>query len=253
MADAGAAAAPIPPEDSSSSAEGGGEDAAASPTLTVNIKTLNGPDFELLVGRDEPVSEMKTKVREHTNVDEVGTKRAVRGVVQVERGGNITYVKGWAARVGLRDVGSCRCFFLFFGVEKFLAREMVPGHPADILPQMLVLRAYHRAFNRRRMQSILFTYNMGKASNQCDFTRTVYQQTAALPATEPPPPSWASMHGFWLLRMLGDFDSSAQSSNIVHLTQQQQPLASPHALLCALPFVLSKQSRPRKHMPGRVA
>lgn len=72
MADAGAAAAPILPEVSSSPrSDGGGDDAAASPTLTINIKTLNGPDFELSVGRHAPVSELKTRVRERTNVDEV--------------------------------------------------------------------------------------------------------------------------------------------------------------------------------------
>eukprot|EP00903_Cladosiphon_okamuranus_P005527 g5505.t1 len=81
MADASAAAAPNLPEGSSLPADGDGEDAAASPTLTLNIKTLNGPDFELLVGRDEPVSEMKTKVRQHTNVDEARQRLIYRGKV----------------------------------------------------------------------------------------------------------------------------------------------------------------------------
>ncbi len=68
---AAAAAAPTL-EDSASEKEGGEEeDAVVNPTVTVNIKTLNGPDFELLVGRDEPVSELKTKVRRETNVEEV--------------------------------------------------------------------------------------------------------------------------------------------------------------------------------------
>lgn len=39
--------------------------------VTVNIKTLNGPDFELAVKRNVLVSELKTKVRERTDVDEV--------------------------------------------------------------------------------------------------------------------------------------------------------------------------------------
>lgn len=86
MADAGAAAAaPILPEDSSSEGSRGG-DAAASRTLTVNIKTLNGPDFELSMGRDEPVSEMKTKVRAQTNVDEVGGCWVTPYLYQLEGG-----------------------------------------------------------------------------------------------------------------------------------------------------------------------
>lgn len=51
-----------------------GDDMSTSPPpaiVTVNIKTLNGPDFELAVGRNELVSELKTKVRERTDVDEV--------------------------------------------------------------------------------------------------------------------------------------------------------------------------------------
>jgi len=69
-----AAAAAAPTLEHSSSENGGGEveeDATANPTVTIKIKTLNGPDFELLVGRDEPVSELKTKVRRETNVVEV--------------------------------------------------------------------------------------------------------------------------------------------------------------------------------------
>lgn len=80
---AAAAAAPTL-EDSSSENEGGEEeDAMASPMVTINIKTLNGPDFELLVGRDEPVSELKTKVRRETNVEEV--RNVVGRTCPVER------------------------------------------------------------------------------------------------------------------------------------------------------------------------
>lgn len=66
---------PPPPLEGENDAADGGEDAAAAAgagVVTVNIKTLNGPDFELAVRRDELVSELKTKVRQQTNVDEVG-------------------------------------------------------------------------------------------------------------------------------------------------------------------------------------
>ena len=46
-------------------------DAPAPAIVTVNIKTLNGPDFELAVARNVLVSELKTKVRERTDVEEV--------------------------------------------------------------------------------------------------------------------------------------------------------------------------------------
>lgn len=50
----------------------GAADAPAAPAIvTVNIKTLNGPDFELAVARNVLVSELKTKVREQTDVEEV--------------------------------------------------------------------------------------------------------------------------------------------------------------------------------------
>ncbi|CAB1111790.1 unnamed protein product [Ectocarpus sp. CCAP 1310/34] len=55
----------------SDGAEAAAAAAAAAGAVTVNIKTLNGPDFELAVARDELVSELKTKVRQQTNVDEV--------------------------------------------------------------------------------------------------------------------------------------------------------------------------------------
>lgn len=66
--------APPPLEEENNAANGsdGAAAAAAAGAVTVNIKTLNGPDFELAVGRDELVSELKTKVRQQTNVDEVG-------------------------------------------------------------------------------------------------------------------------------------------------------------------------------------
>lgn len=46
--------------------------------VTVNIKTLNGPDFELAVKQNVLVSELKTKVRERTDVDEVKFKIFMR-------------------------------------------------------------------------------------------------------------------------------------------------------------------------------
>lgn len=68
---AAAATAPAmdgPSANAAAAAAGSTEDTA----MTVNIKQLNGPDFELVIRRDELVSKMKTKVREQTDIDEVG-------------------------------------------------------------------------------------------------------------------------------------------------------------------------------------
>lgn len=69
MADLSSTAGEQAPNDNTTLASDGSVVPAA--VVTVNIKTLNGPDFELAVKQNVLVSELKTKVRERTDVDEV--------------------------------------------------------------------------------------------------------------------------------------------------------------------------------------
>ena len=56
--------------------EVGDDPAVPAAVVTVNIKTLNGPDFELAVERNVLVSDLKAKVRERTDVEEVRQYKA---------------------------------------------------------------------------------------------------------------------------------------------------------------------------------
>lgn len=74
-ATATAAAAPAmdgPSSGAAAAGAGAGAGATEDTVVTVNIKQLNGPDFELAVRRDELVSNLKSKVREQTDIEEVG-------------------------------------------------------------------------------------------------------------------------------------------------------------------------------------
>lgn len=61
---AAGAAGPVITDDDTTAGDSGDD-------ITVNIKTLNGADFELAVPRDLLVSELKSRVRERTGVEEV--------------------------------------------------------------------------------------------------------------------------------------------------------------------------------------
>ncbi|CAM9476222.1 unnamed protein product [Scytosiphon promiscuus] len=59
----------------------GASEGASASAITVNIKTLNGADFELSVDTQELVSELKTKIRRQTDVDETRQRLIYRGKV----------------------------------------------------------------------------------------------------------------------------------------------------------------------------
>lgn len=52
--------------------------AADENAVTIKIKRLNGPDFELATSRDTLVSELKSRVRERTEVEEVSAPAGLR-------------------------------------------------------------------------------------------------------------------------------------------------------------------------------
>lgn len=51
--------------------DGGEEGQDSSTAIKIKVKSLNGADFDMEIPRDILVSELKTKVRERTEVDEV--------------------------------------------------------------------------------------------------------------------------------------------------------------------------------------
>lgn len=73
-------------------AAAGAAAADAAGIVTINVKTLNGPDFELAVSRNVLVSELKSRVRERTDVDEV-------------RGGRVFSRRGGAGKRRRRGAG----------------------------------------------------------------------------------------------------------------------------------------------------
>lgn len=65
--------APDPSGDTSTGIEQGD----SNTLITIHVKSLRGEDFEMTVPRDVQVSDLKTRVRERTGVEEVSNGGAI--------------------------------------------------------------------------------------------------------------------------------------------------------------------------------